>query len=48
MKWGRYSIIGLPSESSIKVKNGEVFINIKGNEKKNEKNGRIKKKMMTV
>tara|TARA_B100001113_G_scaffold21104_1_gene15562 strand:- start:1466 stop:2917 length:1452 start_codon:yes stop_codon:yes gene_type:complete len=34
MKWGRYSIIGLPSESSIRVKNGEIFINIKGNEKK--------------
>ena len=34
MKWGRYSIIGLPSESSIKVKDGEISLNLKGIEKK--------------
>ena len=34
MKWGRYSIIGLPSESSIKVKNGEISFNLKGAEEK--------------
>ena len=34
MKWGRYSIIGLPSESSIKVKNSEIFLNLKGVEEK--------------
>ena len=34
MKWGRYSIIGLPSESSIKVKNGEIALNLKGIEEK--------------
>ena len=34
MKWGRYSIIGLPSESSIKVKNSEIFLNLNGDEEK--------------
>ena len=34
MKWGRYSIIGLPSDSSIKVKNGEISFNLKGTEEK--------------
>ena len=34
MKWGRYSIIGLPSESSIKVKNSEIFLNLNGVEEK--------------
>ena len=34
MKWGRYSIIGLHSDSSIKVKNGEISFNLKGTEEK--------------
>ena len=34
MKWGRYSIIGLSSESSIKVKNSEIFLNLNGVEEK--------------
>ena len=34
MKWGRYSIIGLPSDSSIKVKNCEISLNLKGIEEK--------------
>ena len=34
MKWGRYSIIGLPSESSIKVKRGEISLNLKGIDEK--------------
>ena len=34
MKWGRYSIIGLPSDSSIKVKNCEISLNIEGIEEK--------------
>ena len=34
MKWGRYSIIGLPSDSSIKVRNEEISLNIAGVEKK--------------
>ena len=33
MKWGRYSIIGLPSDSSIKVRNEEISLNIAGVEK---------------
>tara|TARA_B100001057_G_scaffold468127_1_gene526985 strand:+ start:1124 stop:2575 length:1452 start_codon:yes stop_codon:yes gene_type:complete len=34
MKWGRYSIIGLPSDSSIKVKNDEIYLTINGKKEK--------------
>ena len=34
MKWGRYSIIGLPSDSSIKVRGEEISLNIAGIEEK--------------